>query len=483
MKAHYRWVLWAPLAALALVCYLGGCGVLPSPGFEHSHDHDDDNDHDHEREEAEQQEEEPEPLDPAKMDDAARDIGAEDPSEAIEALEQLSAFLNSDDERLSADAGKVISDTLSDHDNPLIRAAAANALATRADDYAEVLIAATHDEEEVVRETAIGALARSSPGSPGETRLIELSKDPEPAIKAAAVTALTALRQGAGADELVALAAQLGDPDGDASAQAAIALKIKGAQALPVLERVLETADNPRQRHAATMCVALICAGTNPYQEQFAATIKSTHRGEHEVAPADLRGLPILLRAIEDPDPMTREIAAQGLGYLGHARAAQALGKALKDPDTHVRRRAAAALITSPAEPVQRELTDAALRDPDEMVRRFAVEALGWIDDPRVALALIRAAVDPSSEVRRYAAQQLARTDHPAALEALVRLFKDEDEDVRWAAVQAVADKRDRRAAEYLVAALDDPVPQVANAAESGLQKLGIARRRMPGVD
>jgi hypothetical protein len=33
------------------------------------------------------------------------------------------------------------------------------------------------------------------------------------------------------------------------------------------------------------------------------------------------------------------------------------------------------------------------------------------------------------------------------------------------------------------VAALDDPVPQVANAAEAGLQRLGVAKRRLPGAD
>ena len=334
-----------------------------------------------------------------------------------------------------------------------------------------------------MRDAAIGALARSSPGSAGEAKLQELTASDDPDIKAAAVKALTALREGAGANEMVALASQLGDADGDASAQAAIALKLKGAEALPVLEGVVRNSISPRQRHAATMCVALICAGENPSQQKFAATVKTTERKEAKPPQANPKGLAILTYAVKDADPMTREVAAQGLGYLGDPRAAAPLAKALKDPDTHVRRRAASALITTPAKSVQRQLTAAALNDEDEVVRRFAVEALGWIGDASVTPVVVQASVDDSPEVRRYAAKQLGRIKAPAALQALVKLFKDPDEDVRWAAVQAVSAMRDKRATEYLVAALNDPAPQVSNAAEAGLQKLGIAKRKLPGAD
>jgi HEAT repeat protein len=422
--------------------------------------------------------------------EAKKGLAAANPEKAIDAVSNLAKCLDDPDKALAKQAAEALINEAKTNKLPEVRTAAIGALSAKADQFADVLIALTRNDNPRAQAAAIGALVRSKPGSKGEARLVELTQDPRPEIKRIAVTTLMSLRAGAGSNEIVALIAELGNPEGDASAQAAINIKIKGRPAVPYLADVIKKSPNARQRHAAAMCVALICAGTNPAQERFGAAAHVTKKGLFNPEKCDPAGVPILIGALSDTEPMVREIAAQGLGYLGDVRACPPLAKALRDTDVHVRRRAAAALVTLPAKSIQPSIEEAALKDPDVRVRRFAVEALGWIGDDSVSEPLARAAADRAAEVRRYAAMQLGRLaptlskgPHSlTAMDALVKLFKDSDEDVRWAAVQAVAALHDKRAAQYLVAALDDPVPQVSNAAEAGLQKLGIASQRMPGA-
>lgn len=477
------------IAIITAALYVVGCeprgstqqaAVPPQEAHDHAHDHEhaEAEEHAHEAQEEAQQAQKKGPT----VEDAKKAIEDESPEKVMQAMGQLIGFLQ--DPRVADEARRIIMDVLRKHPNASARAAAIEALAVDPTKSMDAIIAAADDPDRIVRNAAIAALGRCPKGSAAEAKLEALVKNPDRGIQTLAKSALTAMRIGGQAGEIVGLVGQLGIAENDASSQAAIALKsTKGVAALPFLETAIKTSPDPRQRHAATMCVALICAGTNPSQAAFAASTKSTKKTTVTAGPSHTAGLPILVAALRDPEPMVREIAAQGLGYLGDERAAAPLAAALKDPDVHVRRRAASALITTPAKSVIRELTEATLRDPDATVRRFAVEALGWIGDPAVVTTLARAAQDPSPDVRRYAATQLGRLKDAAGLDALISLFKDKDEDVRWAAVQAVANMRDRRAVQHLVAALEDPAPQVANAAEAGLQKLGIGRQRVAGLD
>ena len=49
----------------------------------------------------------------------------------------------------------------------------------------------------------------------------------------------------------------------------------------------------------------------------------------------------------------------------------------------------------------------------------------------------------------------------------------------RGAAVLAAGNLRDKQAQDALVAAMNDSSPQVANAAERALQRLGVAKRKL----
>lgn len=412
------------------------------------------------------------------------------PDVALEALNTLAEFMDGEDKQLAKDAYDAIMQEIRTSKIAMVRTSAIGMLGARATRFEKELIELTKSPDSTIQLAAIGSLRRCLLGSKGEARLQELSKSPVNEVKGAAVKALQDLRAGAGSDALVALVADLGNGEGDASAQAAIALKLKGHEVIPYLINAIRTSPSARQRHAATMCLALICAGVNPSQQRFGAAAHVTKKTLTATEKSNPVAVPVLIEALKDPEPMVREVAAQGLGYQGDARACGPLAAAMKDKDVHVRRRAAAALVTIPAKSVQPALEEAALKDPDVRVRHFAVEALGWIGDDSVAAPLARAAADRAAEVRRYAAMQLGRVaasqkaaQTTATLEALAKLFEDPDEDVRWAAVQAVASMHNPDAARYLVLALDDPVPQVANTAEAGLQKLGIGERNMPGMD
>jgi len=369
----------------------------------------------------------------------------------------------------------------------LIRVGAVSILTSmKEEDYQLFLQLAQQDNSPQVRQAAIMALARFPAGGPVEQALRKLAQHPDAGIRSVAVVSLTqmlSLAGQAGSEELVKL---LGVRDNDASAQAALKFHSQGAAALPTLIKALQTSPSAPARHAAAMCIGLICAGYNPYIEKFARQARVTHRVEFGHKPSNPAGVLPLIQALRDPDPSVREIAAQGLGYLGDERAVRPLARALRDPDPYVRRRAAAALITLPAEGAVNELAAAATQDKDPEVRRFAVQALGWIGGSVAVNALCQATKDKEAEVRRQAAMELGRIADPTALQSLSALLgdtPDPDPDVRWAAVVAIGKLRDRRAEHILVKALSDPSPQVAISAEHALQRLGIARREEAGFE
>jgi len=498
MKAFNRSLPWIALLLLAFLLALAGCTEKKPPEQASAPEvHETDDGHDQEQEHAQTSLPGEEPMAPSveEMGDITDEDGLNNAKDKIITLGQ---WVAGDDDDLAADAAESLIDVVKTNSNNILRAEAIKGLGQRSGRFEDLIIEATREKDRIVRDAAIVSLSSGARGSRAEVRLSELAASGQDGVADLAQQALKRLREGGTGDDVTLAVSQLGQYEGDLSAQAAIKLKLMGAKALPALDRAIRTTDDARKRHAATMCVALICAGTSPTQEAFAKTVKAIKKTSEKAHEANLDGLEILAFAITAPDAMTREVAAQGLGYLGDERAAKLLAKALKDTDVHVRRRAASALITTPAKSVEAAIIDTALKDQDEKVRRFAVETLGWIGGENASQALVRASQDPSAEVRRYAATQLGRIKDPATLEALVQLYKDarvreteledprdrtKEQDVRWAAVQAVAELRDRDSTDVLVEALDDPVPQVSNAAELGLQKIGVAKRKMPGIE
>lgn len=342
--------------------------------------------------------------------------------------------------------------------------------------------AALNDPEKLVRQQAIDALART-PASPqllAALRQTQNAEDPE--VRTAALGAEMDVRLNSMTDmtDTAWMARLLGREKDDASAQMQIRLVQKGDRFLPAVINVLQTADDPDARAAAGTAVAMICAGTNPKQQEFAKYSRAIMRaGLMKPEPANLDGLKPLENALaNDPSWKVRAIAAQGVGYLGQESSAPLLGEALHDDREEVRWWAALALETVPALDALDDLAHAAINDPSRRVRAAAVQSLGWLESDDAVMPLIRATADNSSAVRQAAAQQLARFESPASLQALVALFDDEDEDVRWAAVVAAGDLRDEETVPALIEAMRDPSAMVSNAAERALQRMGKAERR-----
>jgi len=169
---------------------------------------------------------------------------------------------------------------------------------------------------------------------------------------------------------------------------------------------------------------------------------------------------PALLRALGDPRPQRRLVAAEALTVRAHSlpiETPRALLSALDDADVFTRR----AVVAVFAKGVKtRKLRDAvaplieALDDPDAEVRIGIVEGQGWIlgdlDWPPADTAAAIAAVT-------------ARLDDPAPR-------------VRCAAIEALGRLRrgDSAAAGDLVGKLDDPVLDVRDAAADALVMLHV---------
>ena len=131
------------------------------------------------------------------------------------------------------------------------------------------------------------------------------------------------------------------------------------------------------------------------------------------------------LALLNDPDPIWRSQAMNGLDLLGRASSATALIAVLRaDPVAHVRGHAAIVLGTcAPASEEALELLLAILGDATEPphIRGSAAEALHRYADVRAANALVSALEDPEPEVRYYTAFALAARNDAAALPALER--------------------------------------------------------------
>jgi len=413
-------------------------------------------------------------------------VSAETPEEvSIGDVERLEGVLESARGETRAEAVGIVTDLLLNHAAPSIRGRAARALYAAATDAAEALVqAGMTDSDPRVRGLAVDSLSHATPSPRLYEAISRLREADDAVVRATAFRAEMSIRLNDPDKEsgLRWLADQLGGRKDDASAQAAIACKLRGPEVLPYLIEVLATSEDPVQREVAACVIGLICVGTSPRQQEFAKLSKTEVKqyGLPESKPVNLKGLKPLERAIsEDPSPEVRAVAAQGLGFLGQGSSAKVLGKALHDPAEPVRRWAASSLVTVPGDDALKDLSYAATQDESRRVRRAAVRALGWIENkPAVVATLIQATSDASAEVRRAAANELGRIGDPKALEALTSLFEDEDEEVRWAAVLAAGELRDERAAPALANALRDKSPMVANAAERALQKMGIAQRR-----
>ena len=410
--------------------------------------------------------------------EVAKLLGSSQPADQLHGLELVGKMKSDADRARLRDAVK----RLCASDEPAVQVAALQTWIPWAKQDPEPALKAVGSPDPAVRIAATRVLA-AAPALTARQALTKLKNDPDSSVAAAASAAFAEVVSSSPEDSAIdLLIADLGHPEGDRSALAGMKLEQRGRTDRRVIDRLmaaLEAGRNAHQRMSCVVILGLTCAGTSEGQQKFGARTKATYRVQVNPAPGYTVPVPLLMKVVvKDPDPMVREAAAEALGHIGDPQSATALGRALRDPDADVRRRAASALIIVPPEPVKDEVITVAKKDPSAEVRRFAVEAAAGLSDQREAAVAVASCLrDNSADVRRYACEVLARIGTKQLTPALLSLFQDADEDVRWKAVEAVAGFVDPAAKDALADALWDPSPRVALAAERGLHYLGIGKR------
>lgn len=215
--------------------------------------------------------------------------------------------------------------------------------------------------------------------------------------------------------------AHLLDDDEDARYDAARAIARMG---LPVLDRALAWADDPRPRMREMACFIL---GQIGYRDE-----------QGVVVARDPEGIPVLLRLLEtDPEAEVRAAAASALGRHAVPNTVSALARAVSDPSEDVRLEVAIALgifyWIDEDQSYKGAAAAALLRlmdDKDEDVRDWATFGIhqGSHDTPETRARLWQALDDPNSAVRGEAAEGLALFGDRSLIPRLDALLREDDE-------------------------------------------------------
>ncbi|MFD9222441.1 fumarate reductase/succinate dehydrogenase flavoprotein subunit [Streptomyces sp. NPDC060064] len=258
--------------------------------------------------------------------------------------------------------------------------------------------------------------------------------DPDPAVRRAAVAALTeTVPPGTGP----ALAATLADADPGVRTAAAASLR-ELVEVLPPeaeLSRGLTAAldnDDPRVRSTALDVLRALRLGD---AAAYARTLDDPDievRIEAVRALVSVDALDVVARATADPAREVRVAVARSLDDP------EALEPLVQDPDILVRAAALAALSTAGCPAPYAAAAVTALAHPSWQVRAGAATALGGADPELAVPALAKALGDTNADVRKQAVLALLRhSAHEDARAALATAVTDPDADVRAYASRA----------------------------------------------
>ncbi|AJF70170.1 fumarate reductase/succinate dehydrogenase flavoprotein subunit [Streptomyces vietnamensis] len=275
--------------------------------------------------------------------------------------------------------------------------------------------------------------------SPGLEALGPYLDDADPAVRAAAVTALgETAPAGAGP----ALAARLRDGAAPVRAAASAALRelVEVLPAEPALGDGLREAlgvPDPAVRAAALDVLRALRLGDAPLYADALGDASVEVRVQAVRALVSVDAVAELARAAADPAREVRVAVARGLAAV-RAPAPEPLAPLLDDPDPLVRGAALAALAGTGCPPAYAAGAGAALGDGAWQVRSGAATALRAAAPGLAVPALAGALADPNADVRKAAVLSLlAHRAEPAARAALAGAADDPDADVRAYASRA----------------------------------------------
>ncbi len=265
--------------------------------------------------------------------------------------------------------------------------------------------------------------------------------DADPAVRRAAVGALTEATPAGAIDALVSA---LSDVDTTVRAAAAGGLRevadLVTAGTGTRLREVAVAGLDPAVRAVAVDLLRSTGSGT---AADFATALRDP---DEAVRLEAVRGLVrcddagALAAGTADPSRPVRVAVARGLGTIADPRTADVVDRLAADPEPLVRAAALQAAASIGCPPPLAARAVAALGDEAWQVREGAARALAAADPALAVPALLAARHDPNLDVRRAAVQSLtAWTDRPEVAAALRSAQADADADVRAYARRAVA--------------------------------------------
>ncbi|MHA4773400.1 fumarate reductase/succinate dehydrogenase flavoprotein subunit [Streptomyces sp. MSC1_001] len=275
--------------------------------------------------------------------------------------------------------------------------------------------------------------------SPDVDALAPYLDDADPAVRAAAVTAVGETAP-AGAGPV--LAARLRDdaPGVRAAASAALRELVEVLPAEPALgdglREALAVPDATVRSAALDVLRALRLGDASLYAEALGDAVVEV-RVQAVRALVSVDAVAELSAAATDPAREVRVAVARGLAAVRDP-APEPLGPLLDDPDPLVRGAALGALAGTGCPPGYAARAGAALRDPAWQVRTGAATALRAAAAAVAVPGLAGALADPNADVRKAAV--LSLLDHraePSARTALAGAADDPDADVRAYAARA----------------------------------------------
>ncbi|MDQ0337505.1 hypothetical protein J2S00_000275 [Caldalkalibacillus uzonensis] len=113
-----------------------------------------------------------------------------------------------------------------------------------------------------------------------------------------------------------------------------------------------------------------------------------------------------------------------------------------------------------------------ALDDPNMSIRRLATAYLGEIGSKQVLPLLYRALKDKSAVVRRTAGDALSDIGDPEATEHMIEALNDSNKLVRWRAARFLYEVGDQSAVPALREALNDPEFEISLQAKMALERI-----------
>lgn len=172
-----------------------------------------------------------------------------------------------------------------------------------------------------------------------------------------------------------------------------------------------------------------------------------------------------------------RSVALAALGFSLKDDVLATLLKALKDPESQVRRSALWGLGAHGSDQTPVEAIAALLNDPDPELRLGALFALSKVlrrnRDKGVMPAVLEKLGDADWRVRGEAVMVLATVGRRDTIKPIVdKPLKDDAAEVRFRAVGALFAISEPECLDPLIAALTDPDPRVADSAQSALERL-----------